>query len=242
VADEVHLVGDNHRGPTLETILTKVLTFDPDAQILSLSATISNADLLARWLGAQLVDIASSQRHYGGPSDRQMRQAAAALRPLGEAEITELFGDRARWVRLILELRALEATRTEAGFDSVLRRLQIAREPSLSLVGHYYGDEGEVERAEGPSERGLHGMTRGEVARDLARGYRGGSVTIDPVEERQVAHFSESAGTYSVSASSMRWTGTMPACLRIGGTLVWRSADDEYLVWDLPEPRRGRGR
>ncbi len=57
VADEIHLVGDHHRGPTIETILAKVLTFVPEAQILGLSATVSNSDVLAEWLGARLVDV-----------------------------------------------------------------------------------------------------------------------------------------------------------------------------------------
>ncbi|MBI4257845.1 MAG: DEAD/DEAH box helicase, partial [Thaumarchaeota archaeon] len=57
VADEVHLVGDGHRGPTLETILTNILAFAPEAQLLALSATVNNAAVIADWLGAKLVDV-----------------------------------------------------------------------------------------------------------------------------------------------------------------------------------------
>lgn len=57
VADEVHLVGDGHRGPTLETLLTKILAFAPDSQILALSATVTNSETIAKWLGAKLVDV-----------------------------------------------------------------------------------------------------------------------------------------------------------------------------------------
>lgn len=57
VADEVHLVGDSDRGPTIETILTKILTYAPAAQVLALSATISNPKELSRWLGTGLVDV-----------------------------------------------------------------------------------------------------------------------------------------------------------------------------------------
>ncbi len=56
VADEAHLVGDNYRGPTIETILTKIIATAPDAQILTLSATISNSKELASWLASDLVD------------------------------------------------------------------------------------------------------------------------------------------------------------------------------------------
>ncbi|HIE54322.1 MAG TPA: DEAD/DEAH box helicase, partial [Chromatiaceae bacterium] len=57
VADEVHLIGTPDRGPTLETIITKILTLSPESQIIALSATISNAKELARWLNAKLVDV-----------------------------------------------------------------------------------------------------------------------------------------------------------------------------------------
>jgi helicase len=51
VADEVHLLNDPGRGPTLEMILSKM----KHKQILALSATISNAEDVASWLGAELV-------------------------------------------------------------------------------------------------------------------------------------------------------------------------------------------
>jgi helicase len=56
VADEVHLVGDDHRGPTLEMILAKILKYVPHAQVLALSATINNTEDLSKWLGAKLVN------------------------------------------------------------------------------------------------------------------------------------------------------------------------------------------
>ncbi|MBU6998926.1 MAG: DEAD/DEAH box helicase [Theionarchaea archaeon] len=51
VADEVHLLDDPGRGPTLEMILSKM----KGKRILALSATISNASDLAQWLDAELV-------------------------------------------------------------------------------------------------------------------------------------------------------------------------------------------
>ncbi len=55
VADEVHLINDPDRGPTLEVILVKFRTFNPDAQLVALSATIRNCSELAEWLDAELV-------------------------------------------------------------------------------------------------------------------------------------------------------------------------------------------
>ncbi len=55
VADEVHLMNDPGRGPTLEVTLVKFRTFNPGAQLIALSATIKNAQELAEWLGAELI-------------------------------------------------------------------------------------------------------------------------------------------------------------------------------------------
>ncbi len=57
IADEVHMVGEARRGPTLEMILAKIIRFIPGSQILALSATINNTADLAKWLNAKLVDM-----------------------------------------------------------------------------------------------------------------------------------------------------------------------------------------
>ncbi len=56
VADEVHLVDDGERGPTLEVTLAKLRKLAPNLQTVALSATIGNAAELADWLDAALVD------------------------------------------------------------------------------------------------------------------------------------------------------------------------------------------
>jgi helicase len=56
ISDEIHLIGERERGPTLEMMLTKVRRHYPSAQIVSLSATIANSDELASWLGCELVE------------------------------------------------------------------------------------------------------------------------------------------------------------------------------------------
>ena len=55
VVDEVHLVNDPKRGPTLEMVIAKMKQNLPDVQILALSATISNSERIAEWLNAELV-------------------------------------------------------------------------------------------------------------------------------------------------------------------------------------------
>jgi helicase len=56
VADEVHLIDDSHRGPTLEVTLAKLRQLNPGLQTVALSATVDNADAIAEWLDAELVD------------------------------------------------------------------------------------------------------------------------------------------------------------------------------------------
>lgn len=55
IADEIHLLDDIERGPTLEVVLTRLRDLLPSTQILALSATIRNAEEVATWLDADLV-------------------------------------------------------------------------------------------------------------------------------------------------------------------------------------------
>ncbi|AMK13628.1 DEAD/DEAH box helicase [methanogenic archaeon mixed culture ISO4-G1] len=56
IADEVHMIHDPGRGPTLEVTLTKLMRRNRDIQIIALSATMSNAFDLAEWLHAKLIE------------------------------------------------------------------------------------------------------------------------------------------------------------------------------------------
>jgi helicase len=55
VVDEVHLVGSEGRGPTLEVTLATLGRRAPGVQVVALSATVANPDELADWLDAGLV-------------------------------------------------------------------------------------------------------------------------------------------------------------------------------------------
>ncbi|MDH3278643.1 MAG: DEAD/DEAH box helicase [Nitrosopumilus sp.] len=55
ISDEVHLIGDESRGPTLEMILTQLKLLDTKPQLVGLSATITNSDEIADWLNCKLV-------------------------------------------------------------------------------------------------------------------------------------------------------------------------------------------
>ncbi len=56
VVDEVHLLNDASRGPTLEIILTILMQLLKKTQFIALSATIGNPKELAEWLNAELVE------------------------------------------------------------------------------------------------------------------------------------------------------------------------------------------
>ena len=56
IADEVHLLGDQDRGPALEIVLTKLKQLEKKPQILALSATVTNADEISSWIGCDLVE------------------------------------------------------------------------------------------------------------------------------------------------------------------------------------------
>ena len=56
VADEIHLLNDPSRGPTLEIVLTLLRHILKNYQLIALSATIGNPEELASWLDAELVE------------------------------------------------------------------------------------------------------------------------------------------------------------------------------------------
>ncbi len=56
VIDEIHLINDVERGPTLEILITVLKQVLKKVQLIGLSATIGNPKELADWLGAELVE------------------------------------------------------------------------------------------------------------------------------------------------------------------------------------------
>ena len=55
VVDEIQLVGDQHRGPTLEVLLTHVIQQHESPQIIGLSATLDDLGGLEKWLKAEII-------------------------------------------------------------------------------------------------------------------------------------------------------------------------------------------
>lgn len=55
IIDEIHLMNDPGRGPTLEILITILRRMLKNIQLIALSATIGNPEELAEWLDAELV-------------------------------------------------------------------------------------------------------------------------------------------------------------------------------------------
>lgn len=55
IIDEIHMLNDPGRGPTLEILISVLRNLLPTLQIIGLSATIGNPEELADWIDAELV-------------------------------------------------------------------------------------------------------------------------------------------------------------------------------------------
>jgi len=55
VVDEVHVIGEEKRGPRLEGAMARFMSFNRAARIIALSATIPNAEEFSDWLHASLI-------------------------------------------------------------------------------------------------------------------------------------------------------------------------------------------
>ncbi|MEM2896925.1 MAG: DEAD/DEAH box helicase, partial [Candidatus Bathyarchaeia archaeon] len=89
VADEIHLLTEPERGPTLEVVITRLMQINPKAQFLALSATINNAKEVADWMEAKAITTdwrpvpLKEGIHYKG--ELQFKDGSAR-------EIPEIFG------------------------------------------------------------------------------------------------------------------------------------------------------
>lgn len=83
VIDEIHLITTD-RGPTYEILIAKFKKLFKEVQILGLSATIGNADDLAKWLDAKLVTsdwrpVKLTQRLAVGKADVMVEEAKKTM-------------------------------------------------------------------------------------------------------------------------------------------------------------------
>ncbi|KAJ5893321.1 Helicase C-terminal [Penicillium taxi] len=90
VIDELHMLDDEHRGYLLELMVTKLLLLQQDIQIVGMSATLSNTEMLAKWMDAKFyistfrpvpIDeyLVYEDAFYPAATSRQLFQTASKL-------------------------------------------------------------------------------------------------------------------------------------------------------------------
>ena len=153
VSDEVHLVDDPNRGPTLEVTLAKLRRINPNLQVVALSATVGNAGEMAAWLDAELVD--SSWRPIELKTGVQYGQALH-------------FGDGSQ--------RELRVGSNEKPTEAIVRDTLAEDGSTLVFVNSRRNAEGAAKRLANTSSDGLDEAERRQLA-DLAEEIRGVSET-----------------------------------------------------------------
>ena len=166
VADEVHLVNDRNRGPTLEVTLAKLRRINPGLQVVALSATVGNAGEIADWLDAALVD--SDWRpidlrmgvHYGNAitfDDGSQREVPVE----GKRQTPALVGD------------TLDEGGSTLVFVNSRRNAEAAARRLKDVTGERLSGEERAELRELADE--IEGVSDTETSRDLARTVREGA-------------------------------------------------------------------
>lgn len=153
VVDEIHLLGDPARGPTLETLLARVRHGGTTTRIVGLSATVSNAPEIAAWLDADVVrsswrptrltwqlPTVPAHRDFAVTEAARIRLTAAVTAQVtADGGSALVFCGSKRNVRrtalTIAASRGVDVSRTR--LDDLDRLDQICREARIGL--HYAG-------------------------------------------------------------------------------------------------------
>ncbi|MGC9157286.1 MAG: DEAD/DEAH box helicase [Candidatus Micrarchaeia archaeon] len=152
VFDEVHMLDDPSRGPTLDVLITKLKYLCRHAQFIALSATIGNADELARWFYAKLVEsdyrpvkLEKGVAYMGKAYFSDNREEALA----GNSKIPE---HRIAEDTLAMKKQLLIFYATKKYAESGAEKLASIVEPTLT--------EAEKKELEKVSEKILHALSR----------------------------------------------------------------------------------
>jgi helicase len=134
VADEIHLLTEHERGPTLEVVLTRLTEINPNIQVLALSATVRNAEEIGEWLHAgsvttewRPVPLKEGIYHDG---QLQFRDGSSRLIPSGtKTPVLDIALDV-----LTAGGQALIFTETRRSAVEMGRKASVAVKPRLSKV------------------------------------------------------------------------------------------------------------
>jgi helicase len=154
VADEIHLLTEHKRGPTLEVVLTRLSEVNPNIQFLALSATVRNADELGSWLhaGSVTTDWRPVPLREGVFHDRELqfndgssRQIASGTKtPVLDVALDVLDGGGQALIFTETRRSAVEMGRKAA--LAVKPRISKVEERSLSTIAERILSTGEKTR------------------------------------------------------------------------------------------------
>jgi helicase len=163
VVDEIHMLGDATRGPVLEALLTRIRAGAAETRIVGLSATVSNAEQVAEWLGAALIrsswrptrltwqlPVIGANADFAVTESARTRLAAAiaGLVSRDGGSVIVFCGSKRNVRRTALVIAASRGVNISGVQQADTRRLeQVCREARIGL--HYAGWEHrrEAERA-----------------------------------------------------------------------------------------------
>jgi ATP-dependent DNA helicase len=155
VVDEIHLLGDQERGPVLEALLARVRDADAGMRVVGLSATVSNANEIVAWLGARLVHLTwrpsrltwqlpviAANRDWSVVETARMRMASAitAMVTQDEGSILVFCGSKRNVRRTALLIAGSRGAHIDGVHPDDLDRLQEVCE-RVGVGLHYKGWE-----------------------------------------------------------------------------------------------------
>ncbi|KAI1437566.1 P-loop containing nucleoside triphosphate hydrolase protein [Xylaria sp. CBS 124048] len=110
VLDELHMVDDDHRGYLMELIATKLLSLEHNVQIIGMSATLANIEVLSTWLNAHMYKtfyrpipveehLVYEGQVYPASSTRSILKTASQLRKPSASQALDLGSQPVRAVQ-----------------------------------------------------------------------------------------------------------------------------------------------
>ncbi len=144
VVDEIHYIGDEKRGPVLESLITRIIYEKDDVQVIGLSATIPNARELASWIGASLIEsqwrpVPLREGVYKNGIIHRLdgEEEIETRHPKPYMNVVQYFADRGGQVlvfsqsrRRVVSLAKQSAKKLELDYDR-----DIARQASREIMG-----------------------------------------------------------------------------------------------------------
>ncbi|KAJ5403653.1 Helicase C-terminal [Penicillium cosmopolitanum] len=198
VLDELHMLDDEHRGYLLELMVTKLLLLQQDIQIVGMSATLSNTEMLAQWMNAKFyistykpvpIDeyLVYENVIYPAATSRQLFQTASKLTASASASASNTLQDS------IPPHRTIEAsTYKELSNSATNSMVALAVETAIAGFGAlvFCGSRGACQVHSATISEAMPALTEGtdEMNKrlDLLAELRSLSCGLDPILQKAI--------------------------------------------------------